>query len=117
MPVDWLPGGCRVQRSEKADVPRAVPPIEVCPALMVPSHEPGVVPQASAGSEASWLSDRYMATDPGDAGEIAMVGSCCMLHGDRAAAESLFDGSFWADADFWANVAAAGSCLGVKPQE
>jgi hypothetical protein len=40
-----------------------------------------------------------------------------MLHGDRAAAETLFDRSFGEDADFWANVAAAGSYLGVEPQE
>lgn len=52
----------------------------------------------------------------GDSQGIAEVGHY-LMHCDRSAAEVLFVRSFGLGSDFWSRAAAAGSYLGVAPQE
>ena len=73
--------------------------------------------EAGAWQQARPLFERYLRENPKDASEMAQIGAYFMLHGDRAAAEDLFDRSFKLQPDLWSTVAAAGSYLGVAPQE
>ncbi|MEA2570300.1 MAG: hypothetical protein QOI24_2301 [Acidobacteriota bacterium] len=74
-------------------------------------REAGEWPKAKA------LFDQYVKDNPKDDKGLAEVGSYYMLNGDRAGAEELFDRSFKLEAEMWATVSAAGSYLGVAPQE
>lgn len=74
-------------------------------------REAGEWPKAKA------LFDQYIKDNPKDDKGLAEVGAYYMMNGDRAAAEELFDRSFKLEAEMWATVSAAGSYLGVAPQE
>jgi len=74
-------------------------------------REAGEWPKAKA------LFDHYIADNPKDEKGLADVGAYYMLNGDRAGAEALFDRSFKISSESWATVSAAGSYLGVAPQE
>ena len=74
-------------------------------------REAGEWPKAKA------LFDQYVKDNPKDEKGLAEVGSYYMLNGDRAGAEELFDRSFKIESEMWATVSAAGSYLGVAPQE
>ena len=74
-------------------------------------REAGEWPKAKA------LFDQYVKDNPKDEKGIAEVGSYYMLNGDRAGAEDLFDRSFKLESEMWATVRAAGSYLGIAPQE
>jgi tetratricopeptide (TPR) repeat protein len=73
--------------------------------------------EAGEWPKAKELFDRYVKASPKDDKGLAEVGAYYMLNGDRAAAEDLFDRSFKLESELWATVSAAGSYVGVAPQE
>ncbi len=73
--------------------------------------------QAGEWERAKALFDRALRESPKDSKGMAEVGAYYLLAGDRAAAEALFDRSFQREDELWSTVAAAGSYLGVAPQE
>lgn len=73
--------------------------------------------QAGEWERAKALFERSLRENPKDSTGMAEVGAYYLLVGDRAAAEALFDRSFKREDELWATVAAAGSYLGVAPQE
>jgi tetratricopeptide (TPR) repeat protein len=73
--------------------------------------------QAGEWERAKPLFERALRENPKDSQGMAELGSYYLLVGDRAAAEELFDRSFQREAELWSTVAAAGSYLGVAPQE
>ena len=74
-------------------------------------REAGEWPKAKA------LFDQYVKENPKDDKGLTEVGAYYMLNGDRAAAEELFGRSFRLESEVWSTVSAAGSYLGVPPQE
>ena len=73
--------------------------------------------QAGERERAMGLFERALRENPKDSSGMAELGAYRLLLGDRAAAETWFDRSFKREDDLWATVAAAGSYLGVPPQE
>lgn len=73
--------------------------------------------QAGEWERAKPLFERALRENPKDSQGMAELGSYYLLAGDRAAAEELFDRSFKREDELWSTVAAAGSYLGVPPQE
>ena len=73
--------------------------------------------QAGERERAMGLFERALRENPKDSSGMAELGAYHLLLGDRAAAETWFDRSFNREDDLWATVAAAGSYLGVAPQE
>ena len=73
--------------------------------------------QAGERERAMGLFERALRENPKDSSGMAELGAYHLLLGDRAAAETWFDRSFNREDDLWATVAAAGSYLGVPPQE
>jgi tetratricopeptide (TPR) repeat protein len=73
--------------------------------------------EAGDWEQAKALFERALREEPDDSKGMAEVGSHYLMRGDRAAAEALFDRSFKLESDVWSTVAAAGSYLGVAPQE
>lgn len=74
--------------------------------------------QAGEWEQARVLLERSVRENPKDSKGMAELGAYYLLADDRAAAEALFDRSFKRDDDeLWSTVAAAGSYLGVAPQE
>jgi tetratricopeptide (TPR) repeat protein len=73
--------------------------------------------EAGEWSKAKELFDRYVKANPKDDKGLAEVGAYYLMNGDRAGAEDLFDKSFKLESELWATVAAAGSYVGVAPQE
>jgi tetratricopeptide (TPR) repeat protein len=73
--------------------------------------------QAGEWERAEALFERALQDKPKDVQGVAELGAYYMLLGDRAAAERLFDRSFQREDELWSTVAAAGSYLGVPPQE
>jgi len=73
--------------------------------------------QAGEWERAKSLFERALRENPKDSKGMAEVGAYYLLLGDRAAAEALFDHSFKREDELWSTVAAAGSYLGVAPQE
>lgn len=73
--------------------------------------------QAGEWERAKPLFERALQEKPKDVQGIAELGAYYMLLGDRATAEQLFDRSFQREDELWSTVAAAGSYLGVPPQE
>lgn len=73
--------------------------------------------EAGEWSKAKALFDQYVKENPKDDKGLAEVGAYYMLNGDRATAEDLFDKSFKLESELWATVSAAGSYLGVVPEE
>ncbi|MGH8062967.1 MAG: tetratricopeptide repeat protein [Pseudoxanthomonas sp.] len=73
--------------------------------------------QAGEWERAKALFELALRENPKDSQGMAELGSYYLLAGDRAAAEELFDRSFKREAELWSTIAAAGSYLGVPPQE
>lgn len=73
--------------------------------------------EAGEWPKAKELFDRYVKQNPKDDKGLAEVGAYYMLNGDRATAEDLFDKSFKLESELWSTVSAAGSYLGVTPEE
>ncbi len=73
--------------------------------------------EAGDWAKAKEMFDRYLTKNPKDDKALAEVGAYYMLKGDRAAAEDLFDRSFQLEPELWNTVSAAGSYLGIAPQE
>jgi tetratricopeptide (TPR) repeat protein len=73
--------------------------------------------EAGEWPKAKELFDRYVKATPKDDKGLAEVGAYYLLNGDRATAEDLFDRSFKLESELWATVSAAGSYVGVTPQE
>lgn len=73
--------------------------------------------EAGEWPKAKEMFDDYATKNPKDDKGLAEIGAYYMLKGDRAAAEELFDKSFRQASELWSTVSAAGSYLGVKPQE
>ena len=73
--------------------------------------------QAGERERAMGLFERALRENPKDSSGMAELGAYHLLLGDRAAAESWLDRSFAREDDLWSTVAAAGSYLGVAPQE
>lgn len=73
--------------------------------------------EAGEWERAKALFERALRENPKDSQGMAEVGAYYLLLGDRAAAEALFDRSFNREDELWSTVAAAGSYLGVAPQE
>lgn len=73
--------------------------------------------EAGNWEQAKALFERALREEPDDSKGMAEVGAYYLMHGDRATAETLFDRSFKLESDVWSTVAAAGSYLGVPPQE
>lgn len=73
--------------------------------------------EAGEWPKAKELFDRYLKQNPKDDKGLAEVGAYYLLHGDREAAEDLFDRSFKLESEMWATVSAAAGYLGVEPQE
>lgn len=73
--------------------------------------------QAGEWDRAKALFERALQEKPKDVQGFAELGAYYMLQGDRATAEQMFDRSFQREDELWSTVAAAGSYLGVPPQE
>lgn len=73
--------------------------------------------EAGEWVKAKPLFDDYARSDGKDDKGLAEIGAYYMMAGDRATAEELFDRSFKLESELWATVSAAGSYLGVPPQE
>lgn len=74
--------------------------------------------EAGDWEQAKALFERSLRENPDDSKGMAEVGAYYLMRGDRAAAEALFDRSFKLESDeVWSTIAAAGSYLGVPPQE
>ena len=74
--------------------------------------------EAGEWDQAKVLFERALREEPDDSKGMVEVGAYYLMRGDRAAAEVLFDRSFKLESDdVWSAVAAAGSYLGVAPQE
>lgn len=74
--------------------------------------------EAGDWEQAKALFERSLRENPDDSKGMAEVGAHYLMRGDRAAAEALFDRSFKLESDdVWSTIAAAGSYLGVPPQE
>ena len=74
--------------------------------------------EAGEWDKAKMAFDKAMAAEPKDTGIQAEVGAYYNLKGDRAKAEELFDKSFKAEpGEVWHTANAAGSYIGVVPQQ
>jgi tetratricopeptide (TPR) repeat protein len=76
-----------------------------------------VYAEAGEWDRAKPLFDSSLRGKDMDETDLATIGAYYMLNGDRARAEQLFDRSFADKAEVWATVTAAGSYLGIKPQQ
>lgn len=73
--------------------------------------------EAGEWERAKALFEHALRENPKDTQGMAEVGAYYLLLGDRTAAEALFDRSIAREDELWSTVAAAGSYLGVAPQE
>lgn len=72
--------------------------------------------EAGEWDKAEPIFQKVLSLSPKDEQNLAEIGACYNLHGDRAKAEELFGRSFAVSPNVWCTLNAAGSYVGVKPQ-
>lgn len=76
-----------------------------------------VYAEAGEWAKAKPMFDRYVERNKKEYRDLVEIGALYMLNGDRETAERLYDIAFQSRWEFWSIVYAAGSYLGVKPQQ